>query len=214
MPNNASARRSKDKKGKDKKKKDGQGTDTLSLPKEDTAGKDGDTLSLSSTGKDKATKDSISPSLSPAETWEQIFFSALDKMEKDIQESAAGEIDLEKMDWTWAKTNLLVQFYDGTKMAERKDMRRKFRKEHEGSVSGEELNYQVDVAMLMKALQWRRSVPLDAALLQQIDKSSLSLAGPKGAANTAAQTLAEQALLMEFACSLTDRQNMGYTMRW
>ena len=117
MPNNASARRSKDKKSKDKKKKDGQRTDTLSLPKEDKAGMDSGTPSLSSAGKDEAIKDSISPSLSPAEMWEQSLFSALDKMEKDIQESVAGEIDWEKMDWTWAKTNLLVQFYDGTKMA-------------------------------------------------------------------------------------------------
>ena len=46
MPNNASARRVKDKKNKDKKKNDYQRTDTLSLPKEDTAGMDSGTLSL------------------------------------------------------------------------------------------------------------------------------------------------------------------------
>jgi hypothetical protein len=46
MPNNASARRGKDKKNKDKKKKDDHRTDTLSLPKEDTAGMDSGTLSL------------------------------------------------------------------------------------------------------------------------------------------------------------------------
>ena len=48
MPNNASARRNKDKKNKDKDKKDNQRTDTLSLPKVDTAGMDSGTLSLSS----------------------------------------------------------------------------------------------------------------------------------------------------------------------
>ncbi len=92
MPNNASARRGKEKKSKDKKKKGDQRTDTLSLPKEDKAGMDTGTPSLSSAGKDKATEDSRSLPFSPE--WEQIFFSALDKMEKDIQESAAGEICL------------------------------------------------------------------------------------------------------------------------
>jgi hypothetical protein len=56
MPNNASARRGKDKKNKDKKKKDDQRTDTLSLPKEDTTGMDSGTLSLSSAGKDQASR--------------------------------------------------------------------------------------------------------------------------------------------------------------
>ena len=56
MPNNASARRGKDKKNKDKKKDD-QSTDTLSLPKEDAAKADSGTLSLSSAGKDKSSKD-------------------------------------------------------------------------------------------------------------------------------------------------------------
>ena len=37
------------------------------------------------------------------------------------------------------------------------------------------------------------------------DGSSLSLVGTKGAANIAAPKLSDQALLMEFACSLTDR---------
>ena len=61
MPNNASARRGKDKKNKDKKKKDDKRTDTPSLPKEDTAGMDSGTFSLSSAGKDKAiTKDGSS----------------------------------------------------------------------------------------------------------------------------------------------------------
>ncbi len=56
MPNNASARRGKDKKNKNRKKDD-QSTDTLSLPKEDAAKADSGTLSLSSAGLDKASKD-------------------------------------------------------------------------------------------------------------------------------------------------------------
>jgi hypothetical protein len=57
MPNNASARRVKDKKNKDKKGKGSKKTNTLSLPKEDTANVDSGTLSLSSAGKDKSSKD-------------------------------------------------------------------------------------------------------------------------------------------------------------
>ncbi len=57
MPNNSIARREKDKKKKDKKKKGNKKTDTPPLPKEDTAGADSGTLSLSSAGKDKANKD-------------------------------------------------------------------------------------------------------------------------------------------------------------
>ncbi len=65
MPNNASARRGKDKKNKDKKKKSDERTDTPSLPKEDTAGMDSGTLSLSSVGKDQASRDkAVSLSLS------------------------------------------------------------------------------------------------------------------------------------------------------
>ncbi len=60
MPNNASARRGKDKKNKDKKKKDNKKTDTPPLPKEDIASVDSGTLSLSSAGKDKASKDKAS----------------------------------------------------------------------------------------------------------------------------------------------------------
>ncbi len=58
MPNNASARRGKDKKNKDKKKKENKKTDTPPLPKEDTANVDSGTLSLYSAGKDKSSKDS------------------------------------------------------------------------------------------------------------------------------------------------------------
>ena len=54
MPNNATARRGKEKKNKDKKKKDSKKTDTPPLPKEDTASADSGTLSLSSAGQDKA----------------------------------------------------------------------------------------------------------------------------------------------------------------
>ncbi len=78
MPNNASARRDKDKKNKDKKKKGDERTDTLSLPKEDTADMDSGTLSLSSAGKDKAS------TLPFGEKLEKDFFSAFDRMEKDF----------------------------------------------------------------------------------------------------------------------------------
>ncbi len=141
MPNNSSTRREKDKKKKDKKKKDNKKTDTPPLLKEDTASADSHSLSLS--GEQK---------------WEQKFFSALGKMEKDIQEHAAGEIDWEKADWAWARIDLLVQFHSGTTIAERTVMRRKFREEAEEAnqlVSRAELKTQLDVAMLRKALEWR-----------------------------------------------------------
>ena len=57
MPNNASARRVKDKKNNDKKGEGSKKTDTLSLPKDDAASVDSGTLSLSSAGKDKSSKD-------------------------------------------------------------------------------------------------------------------------------------------------------------
>ena len=60
MPNNASARRGKEKKSKEeKKKKDSKKTDTPLLPKEDTASADSGTLSLSSAGKDQASRDKV-----------------------------------------------------------------------------------------------------------------------------------------------------------
>ena len=63
MPNNASARRDKEKKNKkvkDKKRKSNEKTDTPPLSKEDTASADSGILSLSSAGKDKASKDKAS----------------------------------------------------------------------------------------------------------------------------------------------------------
>jgi hypothetical protein len=57
MPNNASARRVKDKKNNDKKGEGSKKTDTLSLPKKDASSVDSGTLSLSSAGKDKSSKD-------------------------------------------------------------------------------------------------------------------------------------------------------------
>ena len=56
MPNNANARREKDKKKKDKNKK----TDPPLLHKEDKAGTDSSSSSLSLAGKDKASVDSSS----------------------------------------------------------------------------------------------------------------------------------------------------------
>ena len=60
MPNNASARRVKDKKNKSKKGEGSKKTDTLSLPKEDAASVDSGTLPLSSAEKEQASKDKAS----------------------------------------------------------------------------------------------------------------------------------------------------------
>ncbi len=110
MPNNSSARRDKDKKKKDKNKNDNKKTDTPPLHKEDTASADMATLSLSF-----------------EEKQEQDFSSALDRMEKDIQEHATGEPDWINSDWAWARTALIVEHSQATTMDERLDLRRRFR---------------------------------------------------------------------------------------
>ena len=111
MPNNASARRDKDKKKKDKKKKDNKKTDPPPLHKEDTASADSSTLSLSF-----------------AEKEEQDLSLALDRMEKAIQEHPNRELDKDA-NWTWARTVLLVEHSRFTTFDERRDIRRKLQEE-------------------------------------------------------------------------------------
>ena len=215
MPNNASARRDKDKKNKDKKKKDDQRTDTLSLPKEDTAGMDSGTLSLSSAGQDKAIalplagKDVVldlsdprylekaiaardlekataarnlekalaiwhkekakpkagnSPSLSSKEQEEQQLSLALVRMEKVMQEHAAGEAtslnepDWKNAEWAGARTALLAEHSNSLTLDERTILRHKLREGIQRSnqlLSKAELNSHFKVAMLRTALDWR-----------------------------------------------------------
>ncbi len=143
MPNNSSARREKDKKKKDKKKKDSRKTDTPPLPKEDTAGMDSGTLSLSSAGKDQASKD---------------------KADTLSLEGKGVELDLS------------------------------------------------DPCCLEKAFAARQKDKASAADGTSKDKSSLdvgslSMVRTKEAANIAVPKLSDSALLLEFACSLTDREN-------
>jgi hypothetical protein len=187
MPNNASARRDKDKKKKDKKKKnDNKKTDTPPLHKEDTASAETNSLSLSF-----------------EEQQEQIFSFALDRMEKAIQEHATEAIDWEDSDWSWAGTALLVQHSRATTFDERVGKRRKLREEIRKSnqlVSREELKSLVDKAMLRAALEWRRNEPqrkkdsllLSSALAERKKKDELLVSGP-----------AQDALLAEFDRSLT-----------
>ena len=166
MPNNSSARREKVKKKKDKKKKDSKKTDTPPLPKEDTAGMDSGTLSLSSAGRDKASKDSSSLSHSPSskEQEDQELSLALDKMEEAIQKHDNGEAeepDWENADWAWARLTLRVRHSISIPVEERSNLFRKLREEIRSAnplVSREELKSQTDFAMLRKSLEWWKSV--------------------------------------------------------
>ncbi len=99
-------------------------------------------------------------------------------MEKDIQERAAGELDWEKADWAWARTNLLVQFHSATTIAEKTAMRRKFREEAQKFnqlVSNAELKIQLDVTMLRKALEWRRDLQREKNSRAGKDESSVGI---------------------------------------
>ena len=151
MPNNASARRDKEKKSKkvkDKKRKSNEKTDTPPLLKEDTASADSRTLSLS---------------LSSEEQEEQALSLALVRMKKAIQEHATGEAeepDWINAEWAWARTALRVEHSNSLTLEERSDLRIKLRKEIEESnqlISKAELRSQVELAMLTTALEWRRS---------------------------------------------------------
>jgi hypothetical protein len=149
MPNNSSARREKDKKKKGRKNKDNEKTDTPSLPKGDTAIVDSRTPSLS---------------LSSKEQEEQDLYLALARMEKAIQEHAigeAGEPDWENADWAWARTTLRVRHSQSLTVIEGCNLSRKLREEIRKSnqlISREELKTQLEMAMLMNALEWRRNV--------------------------------------------------------
>ncbi len=103
MPNNASARREKDKKKKDKKKK----TDPKPLHKEDKASQDSSSLSPSIAGKDEASlvKNSLS-------------------LPSDGVRTRAGSLDAEHQ-----RGRLLMEHVRNTTTQERTDLRRKFRAE-------------------------------------------------------------------------------------
>ena len=133
MPNNASARRDKDKKKKDKKKK----TDPKPLHKEDKASQDSSSLSPSVAGKDEASLDKGSLSLS-----------------SDRMEEAAEISDAEHL-----KRVLRVEHSQDTTIPESLELRRKFREEIQKVnplVSRDELKSLLGEAMLGAALESRR----------------------------------------------------------
>jgi hypothetical protein len=150
MPNNASARRGKEKKNKDKEKKGDKRTDTPSLPKEDTAGMDSGTLSISSAGKDHASRDK-------ADTL------SLEGM--GVELDLSDPCYLEKAHAARQKDKAITK--DGSSL----------------SFVGTKRAANIAAPNLS-----------DSALL-------------KRAANIAAPNLSDSALLLEFARSLTDREN-------
>jgi hypothetical protein len=133
MPNNANARREKDKKKKDKKKK----TDPKPLHKEDKASQDSSSLSPSVAGKDEASLDKISLSLS-----------------SDRMRSSADISDAEHQ-----KRLLLMEHARDTTTLERLALRKIFREEIRNVnplVPRDELNSLLSEAMLGAALESRR----------------------------------------------------------
>ncbi len=92
MPNNASARRDKDKKKKDKNKKDNKKTDTPLLHKEDTASADSGTLSLSVAGREQTRPEPSLIFYERALTRPDLLLS-LAEMEEATQKHAKGEKD-------------------------------------------------------------------------------------------------------------------------
>jgi hypothetical protein len=184
MPNNASARRDKDKKKKDKKKKDNRRTDPPPLHKEDTAS--ADSVSLSPPVIDKA---------------EQETSLALDEMERVIQEHPNRELDKD-VGWAWARLSLLIDYSRFTTVEARRDTRRKLCEERTKAnplMSSEELKACLDNAMSIVALEWRRNEPqrekdliLSSALAERKKEEELLVRGP-----------AQNALLAEFDLSLT-----------
>ena len=155
MPNNASARRDKEKKNKkdkDKKRKGNEKTDTPPLLKEDTASADSRTFSLS---------------LPLEEQEEQALSLALVRMEKAMQQHATGEAeepDWINAEWAWARTALRKEHANSLTMDERTILRQRLRVEIQDSnplISRAELISQLEVATLRTALDWRRSIRRD-----------------------------------------------------
>ena len=90
MPNNANARREKDKRKKDKKK-----TDPPPLHKEDKASTDSSSSSLSLAGKDKASVDGTSLSLSPGRKEIAVDPSDPKYLERVLLLEHAGDLSVE-----------------------------------------------------------------------------------------------------------------------
>jgi hypothetical protein len=188
MPNNASARRGKDKKNNDKKKTHNKKTDTPSLPKEDTASVDSGTLSLSSAGNVQARTDR---------------FIVLNRMEEAIQKHAEGIVDA---DSELMIDNLRYEHSLATTVEERNDMRRKFRQEIRDAnplVSGAESRSLLLKAMIGAAIEWRGNVlQSERNSLSRKDKSSAdsntltpSLAGSQDAPKS--RSVEDQDMLSE-----------------
>jgi hypothetical protein len=205
MPNNASARRGKDKKNKDKKKKDNKKTDTPPLPKEDTASVNSGTLSLSAAGKEQAS-DSNPLSLSIEEKQEQDFSLAVDRLEKATQENPEAILD-EKSKLNWTRTVVLVEFHKTTTTGSdvRTALHRKFRAEHQEAnplASNAETKMHADMSVLRAAIDWHRRGPqrkndllLSSALSERIKEDEFLVRGP-----------AQDALLLEHSLTLTKEE--------
>jgi hypothetical protein len=153
MPNNASARRDKDKKKKDNKKKDNKRTYTLSLLKEDTDSADSGTLSLSIAGMEQTRSESSLILYERALTRPDLLHS-LAGMEVNIQKHAKGEEDsgTEQM-----KDVLRYEHSQATTVEERLEICRNIRKDNP-LASGDEIKSLFRDAMLGAAIEWRRNV--------------------------------------------------------
>ena len=192
MPNNASARREKDKKKKDKK----QRRDPKPLQKED------DTSKLDKASMDTTSADSLSLSLPVTDKQEMEFSLALDRMEKAIQRNADAAQE-EGTEWDWARTALLVDYSQAVTMEERLAKRKKLREEirKANPLASEKERYSLlHKEKLMAALEWHRSSLqskkdslLSSSLAEQESQDGLLVRGP-----------AQDALLAEFNLSLTD----------
>ena len=219
MPNNASARRDKDKKNKDKKKKGEKRTDTLSLPKEDTSSMDSGTLSLSSAGKDQASRDKVD-SLSLEGKGVELDLSDpcfLEKAHAARQKEKASASDRTTVP-VRSDTDISLEYHASLTVSEQFHLHEEVMKANPGVKPGKAAKEFMAVKrafLVKKALEAKDSrtlslSPSSAGKDKAISKdgSSLSGVGTKGAANTAALKQAEQALLLEFACSLTDGENL------
>ena len=192
MPNNASARREKDKKKKDKK----QRRDPKPLQKED------DTSKLDKASMDTTSADSLSLSFPVADKQEKEFSLALDRMEKAIQRNADAAQE-EGTEWDWARTSLLVEYSLAVTMEENLARNKKLREEvrKANPLASEKERYSlIHKEKLLRALEWRRSSLqskkdslLSSSLAEQKSQEELLVRGP-----------AQDALFAAFNLSLTD----------
>jgi hypothetical protein len=223
MPNNASARRVKDKKNNDKKGEGSKKTDTLSLPKKDAASVDSSTLSLSSAGKDKSSKSgadgsSLSVSVVGKEQagqgaclalykrvlkrpGPQDIIRFLHRIKSDVAEHAEDEDD------SWADA-LRFEYTLANDSDERMSGNREFRakcREDNQLISKEELKAILRRELMRNMLKWRAGVLqgekdflLSAALSERIKEDELLVEGP-----------AQKALLKEYALSRTEEERVN-----